>query len=516
LEQGRKTHTQIKGIDMLRLLIFVLIYSIAANQSVSAIAANKPNVLFISIDDLNDWIGCLGGHPQAKTPNIDKLAKRGTLFTRAYCPAPACLPSRAATLTGVAPFRSGCYVNSPTQTWQDILLPIAVPLPAHFRANGYEAAGAGKIYHHYQNHPDSWDDYWPSKNLQFPPTHRPTKNNLPTFELMPRSKNWYTAFNWGPLDKTVEQTGDWMSMKFVSQKLNEKRDKPFFLACGIYRPHVPWFVPRKFFDMFPLENIQLPPSKTDDYSDIPKGAPRRGPCIYYKVLDANKYHQQAVQAYLASVAYTDELVGRLLKNLDDSGHADNTIIVFWSDHGWHLGEKLTYRKFTLWEEACRVPMIIALPETLKQNFRQGINCARPVNLLDLYPTLLELCDIKPPRQHMDGRSLVPLLKHPKADWPHGSITSNGFRNDSLRTQRWRFTRYANGSLELYDHVKDPYEWKNLAGDNTYAETVKTLLEKLPQKHVPLAKTKPFDFQGFSRKYYKEFREKKLIERIKRD
>ena len=461
---------------------------VALGRARAADAPKRPNVLFIVIDDLNDWTGCLGGHPQAKTPNIDRLARRGTLFTRAYCSAPACLPSRAAALTGVAPYRSGCYVNSPTQTWQDILLPTAAPLPAHFRANGYETAGAGKIFHHYQNHPDSWDDFWPSKNLQFPPTHVPAKEYQPAFDRKPRPKNWYMAFNWGPLGKDVEETGDWMSMKFVSQKLRAKRDpsthsassgiasgsgqaKPFFLACGIYRPHVPWFVPRKFFEMFPLDKIQLPPRKADDYSDIPKSAPRRGPCVYYKVLDANGYHRQAVQAYLASIAYVDDLVGRLLKNLDDSGHADDTIVVLWSDHGWHLGEKLTYRKFTLWEEACRVPMIVALPKRMQRDYRQGVRCSRTVNLLDLYPTLVELCGVPKPRQRLDGHSLVPLLKNPAADWKHGSITSHGFKNDSLRTERWRLTRYADGSEELYDHDKDPYEWTNHAGEHAYGEIV---------------------------------------------
>lgn len=500
---------------MWRLLPIVLFCICSVAKVTAADPADRPNVLFIAIDDLNDWTGCLGGHPQAKTPNIDQLAERGTLFTRAYCAAPACLPSRAATMTGVAPYRSGCYENSPTQIWYDILLPIADPMPAYFRASGYETAGAGKIYHHYQNHPDSWDDFWPSKHLQFPPTHVPATEFQPTFEKMPRPKNWYMEFNWGPLDKQVEETGDWMSMKFVSQKLEEKHDKPFFLACGIYRPHVPWFVPRKYFDMFPIDEIQLPPRKDDDYNDIPKGAPRNGPCMYYKVLNANGYHKQAVQAYLASIAYTDDLVGRLLKNLERSGYADNTIIVFCADHGWHLGEKLTYRKFTLWEEACRVPLIIALPKSMQDGYRQGTPCRRTVNLLDLYPTLVELCGLEAPRQKLDGHSLVPLLKNPAADWEYPSITSHGFKNDSIRTERWRFTHYANDAEELYDHDVDPYEWKNLAGDPAYSEIIATLRRHLPQDPTPRVETEPFDF-NLVQKYYQEFRDKKLIERIRKD
>lgn len=495
---------------------YVLLACILTASVRAADSDPKPNILFIAIDDLNDWVGFLGGHPQARTPNIDRLAKRGTAFTRAYCPAPACLPSRAATMTGVAPYRSGCYVNASNQTWQTILLPKADTLPAHLRANGYETAGAGKIYHHYQNHPGSWDDFWPSKNLQFPPVHRPVRNNLPAFDKKPRSKNWYMEFNWGPIQKEVEQTGDWMSMKFVAQKLKAKHDKPFFLACGIYRPHVPWFVPKKYFDMFPIDQIKLPPRKLDDYNDIPKGAPRNGPGVYYKVLDANGYHKQAVRAYLASIAYADDIVGRLLKNLDDSGHADNTIVVLWGDHGWHLGEKLTYRKFTLWEEACRVPMIVKLPKSMQGKYQQGTRCSRPVNLLDLYPTLVDLCGVPKTRQSLDGHSLVSLLKDPKADWPHGSITSHGFKNDSLRTERWRFTRYANGAEELYDHDKDPYEWTNLAGDPIYEKTLVSLRNRLPQDPAPLVKTEPFNSGAHAKKYYQEFRDKKLIERIKRD
>ena len=496
----------------------------AGRRSLSRKSGGKPNVLFIVVDDLNDWAGCLGGHPQAKTPNIDRLARRGTLFTRAYCPAPACLPCRAATMTGVAPYRSGCYVNSPTQSWREILLPGAEPLPAHLRANGYVTAGAGKIYHHYQNHADSWDDYWPSKDLALLPPHEPAIADQPAFDKKPRPKRWYKDLTWGPLDKEVEATGDWMSMKFVSQKLHEKHDpsagsgqaKPFFLACGIYRPHVPWFVPRKYFDMFPLDEIQLPPKKADDYSDIPKGASRNGPCYYYNVIDANGYHRQTVQAYLASIAYADDLVGRLLRDLDASGHADNTIVVLWSDHGWHFGEKLTYRKFTLWEEACRVAMIIALPKSMRDDYHQGVNCSRTVNLIDLYPTLIELCGVKAPRQRLDGHSLVSLLKNPEADWEHGSITSDGFRNDSLRTERWRFTRYANGAEELYDHDTDPYEWTNLAGQPAYREISAALRGRLPRDPAPLVKTKYFDQRAHANKYYKEFREKKLIDRIKRD
>ncbi len=472
----------------------------------------KPNVLFISIDDLNDWVGCLNGHPQAKTPNIDRLAKEGVLFTRTYTAAPACLPSRAALMTSVAPHRSGCYVNNNDQQWQPILLPIATTLPEHFRNNGYYTSGAGKVFHHYQNHPDSWDDYYPSKRLQFPNYYWPDLKERPDFKKFPKFKHWYASFDWGPIDKEVEDTGDYHSVLFCKQELKKKGEKPFFLTCGIYSPHVPWYAPRKYFDMFPLDKIQLPPKKLDDYNDIPKGGvnnERR----YYGVIDQNGYHKQAVQGYLASIAYMDDLVGRMIAALDASEHADNTIVVFWSDHGWYLGEKLTYRKFTLWEESCRVPMIIRLPKSMRDQFKQGVSTERTTSLLDIYPTLLELCNLPQPKQDLSGNSLVPLLKNPEAEWNYPSLTTNGYKNHSIRTERWRYTRYSDGGEELYDHNNDPYEWDNLANDSGYVDVLERLRLSLPKENLLYVKTEPFNWKKQLSEALKEVKEKKLRGRI---
>lgn len=473
---------------------------------------NKPNVLFISVDDLNDWIGCLGANPQTKTPNIDKLASQGTLFTRAYCPVPACMGSRAATLTGIAPYNSGLYENS--QQWKEVLLPQTTTLPKHFMNNGYYTAGAGKIFHHYQNDPESWNDYYPSKKYQFPPFATPPKKDRPNFNKFERFDNWYDSFDWGPLDLNVQETGDYKSVKFIQNELNKKHSKPFFLTCGIYRPHLPWYVPRKYFDMFPLNDIQMPDINYNDYDDIPPGASRNGKCIYFKTIEENGYLKQTVQAYLASIAYMDEMIGILLNSLAKSAYADNTIVVFWSDHGWHLGEKLTFRKFTLWEEAARVPLIIRLPKSIKTKQIQGLQCDKTVSLLDLYPTLVSLCGLKPVTSHqLDGHDLIPLLKNPNEKWAYPAITTSGRMDSSVRTEKWTYISNKNGIGELYSRSNDPNEWINLAGLPAYQNIIEEMKKMLPQKYAPMAKTSRPDLAKYVLEAQKELKEKQLVERI---
>jgi arylsulfatase A-like enzyme len=508
-------------IAMKHSLLFLLLLSLlsaCSSKPTTAIPQEKYNVLFISIDDLNDWTGCLGGHPQAKTPYIDKLARQGTLFTRAYCPATACLPSRAATMTGVAPYTSGCYENQNNQQWQYILKPMADTLPGHMRANGYYAAGAGKIFHHYQNDPDSWDDYYPSKRLQFPRIHHPKKQDLTEFtgkEGVP--KWWYSEFKWGPLNMNEKNTGDNHSVQFVIDQLNQQKkgDKPFFLTCGIYRPHVPWFAPKKYFDMFPIDKIQLPPNNPNDFDDIPGGKAKRAPGTkYHEVVGRYSDHRAAVQAYLASIAYMDALVGRLMRALEKSGHADNTIVVFWSDHGWHMGEKDLYRKFTLWEESCRVPLILRLPKKLQDKYPQGVNCGRVVNLIDIFPTLNELCGLPQPRQKFDGNSLLPLLIEPTTPWDQVSISQYSRDNYSLRTEQYRYIRYTDGKEELYDHDNDPYEWNNLAELPAYAKIKAQLAARLPRESRPYQKTPLFDWKSYHREVIIKAEKEKAFDRVK--
>lgn len=427
-------------------------------------APKRPNVLFIAVDDLNDWASCLGGHPDAKTPHIDALAERGVLFTNAHCPAPLCNASRAALMTGIGPSTSGIYTND--QPWRKSPnLEDAVTLPQHFMAQGYTALGSGKIYHGRFPDPPSWDTYWPSKLVAMPPTPRREKNVF-------GNKGHFT---WGPLDEPNEEMGDWKVADWVIEQLGEEHDKPFFLACGIYRPHLPWEVPQKYFDMFPVDDITLPKVKEDDLDDVPEAGMKmaKPEGDHAKVTEHNEW-RNAVQAYLASMAFADDCVGRVIEALDKSAYRDSTVVVLWSDHGWHLGEKLHWRKFTLWEEATRNVLTFAAP-----GVEGGRRCGAPVNLLDVYPTLVALCGLEP-RESLEGKSLVPLLQDTETAWEEPTLTTHGYNNHSLRSRRWRYTRYPDGSEELYDHDNDPMEWNNLAADPAYDEIKKELSAFLPK------------------------------------
>jgi arylsulfatase A-like enzyme len=403
-----------------------------------ASTVEQPNVLFISVDDLNDWIEPLGGHPQAVTPNLDRLADEGVLFTNAYTVSPACNPSRTALLTGLHTTTTGMYSNY--QVWREVL-PDAVTLPKFFSLNGYWAAGAGKIFHNNMPDPQSWDDYFPSKEQHMPRYARPNPGstvNMPMFE------NMYGDFDWAPLDIPDEETGDYRSVEWVISQLQRDHEKPFFLAAGIYRPHVPWYVPQKYFDMFPIDDVQLPRVLANDLDDIGergRDIAYRGGNYHRQVVEAGQW-RNAVQGYLASTAYADALVGRLLAALDASPYADNTIVLLWSDHGWQLGEKEHWRKFALWENIARVVLMIRTPEglaALPQGTPAGARSNRIVSLVDLFPTLIELAGL-PQRPDLDGHSLVPLLEDPNAEWDYPAITTYDFSEYSIRTDRWRYIR----------------------------------------------------------------------------
>ena len=437
-----------------------------------------PNVLFISIDDLNDWIGVLGGHPQTKTPNLDRLAKRGALFTRAYTVSPSCNPSRTALMTGIPPYQSGVYDNN--QAWRPAM-PDAVTLPQHFQKSGYWAGGSGKVYHGVYPDPASWDAYWPSKTKQ-KPTDDPLPSNTPVNGIPATG-----GFDWAPLAVPDNEMGDARVADWVISQLQAKHDKPFFLACGLWRPHLPWYVPEKYFKAFPVETLQLPEVKEDDLADVPAAGVRMAEPDddHAKVIQHDQW-REAVQGYLAAVHFSDTMLGRVIDALDDSPYRDNTVIVLWSDHGWHLGEKSHWRKFTLWEEATHVPLMFVAPEGmpgLPQGTSAGTRCIRPVSLLDIYPTLLELCGLTP-KDDLAGVSLVPLLKDPQREWSRPALSTHGRLNHAVRSQRFRYIRYEDGSEELYDHSSDPMEWDNLAGDPNYRETIADLAKWLPAQNAP--------------------------------
>jgi arylsulfatase A-like enzyme len=426
--------------------------------------AARPNVLFIAVDDLNDWVGFLGGYADVKTPNIDRLAARGMMFARAYCSAPACNPSRASLLCGVAPSTSGVYHNN--QPWRKGL-PNAVTLPRYFMNNGYTVVGGGKIFH--GGFPDS--RAW---NESFHPPRDPQPPNRPVNGL-PRT----AQFDWGPVDEPDERMADYKIVDWAIEQLGRKREKPAFVAVGLHKPHLPWYVPRKYFDLYPLDTIKRPAAPADDLEDVPAvGRQMARPQADHRRVVDSKNWDKAVQGYLASIAFADAQIGRLIDALDKSPAADRTIVVLWGDHGWHLGEKQHWRKFALWEEATRVPLAIVAPGVTKP----GTRCERTVSLIDLYPTLVELCGL-PSKSGLEGRSLRPLLADPTMKWDRPVVTTHGRGNHAIRSERYRYIRYHDGGEELYDHQADPLEHKNLAGDPKLAAVKRRLARFLPAADV---------------------------------
>lgn len=459
------------------LLMIVWLFASALNSHATD---SKPNVLFISVDDLNDWIGCLGGHPQAKTPNFDRLAASGVLFTNAHCPAPACNPCRTAIMTGIAPNVSGMYENG--QKMREVL-PDAELLPKYFSRHGYWSSGSGKILHYFIDAP-SWDSYFPAKETEnpFPRTLYPDKRPV----NLPRGGPWqYVETDWGGLDATDEEFGgDWLVSKYVGEQLSREHEKPFFLACGLYRPHEPWFVPQKYFDKFPLNEIQLPPGyREDDLDDLPPAGKRRGPNRYFAHIREHGQWKQGIQGYLASISFADAMLGRVLDALEAGPNAGNTIVVLWSDHGWHLGEKQHWQKYTAWRACTRVPLMVRVPKNvpgLSEGTVKGAVCSKPVNLLSLFPTLTDLAGL-PRKSDNDGPSLLPLLKNSNAEWQHTSVTFLGDAGSyGMSTEDWRYLHYSNGDEELYDSVVDHYEWANLAAKPEHLEKLKELRALAPQ------------------------------------
>jgi len=465
---------------------FITACPISPVAAAEDVAANspRPNILFIAMDDLNDWAGCMGGHPQARTPHIDRLAESGMLFTNAHCAAPACNPSRTAIMTGLSPHTSGLYDNR--QKMREVL-PNAELLPKYFSRHGYWSAGSGKLLHYFID-ADSWDDYFPAKETEnpFPRTLYPESRPV----SLPRGGPWqYIETDWGPLDATDEEYGgDWLVSKWIGEQLSIPHERPFFLACGIYRPHEPWFVPKKYFDLFPLEEIQIPPGYlADDLDDLPPAGKQRGPNRYFDHILAHDQWKQGIQGYLASIAFADAMVGRVMEALEAGPNRDNTIVVLWSDHGWHLGEKQHWQKYTAWRVCSRVPLIVRVPAGitgLAEGTAAGSVCAESVNLLSLFPTLVELAGLPLVRSN-DGPSLVPLLANPQADWPHVSLTHlDAPENFGMSTRDWRYIHYANGDEELYDTHADRYEWHNLAALPEHRATLEGLRELAPKSFAP--------------------------------
>ena len=428
------------------------------------------NVLMISVDDLNGWIEPLAREIVAKTPALDRLAQMGVCFTKAYCAAPACGPSRAAVLTGLPPTTTGCYLNR--DKWTE-LVPDAVTLPRALKESSYWTAGFGKLFH-----ADARNDdvaAWVERDYRQP---SPQPDNMPLNGLQRRA-----SFDWGPIDVPVEAMDDHQQVNRAIATMRSPRQAPFFVACGIYRPHLPWYVPQPFFDLYPPAEIVLPTVLEHDLDDIPPFGRSLAQTGEHKaVVEAGQW-QDAVRAYLASISYADFEIGRLLDGLEASGKLDRTLIVLWSDHGWHLGPKNHWRKFALWEEATRSVLMFAGP-----GIAAGQLCHRTVSLLDIYPTLANYLEFPLPSEAIAGRSLLPLLSSPESDWPYPARSTFIRGNHSIRSEDYRYTRYSDGGEELYDHRVDPNEWVNLANQPELREVISELSTWLPQTEAPANST----------------------------
>lgn len=437
-------------------------------------ASPRPNVLFIAVDDLNHWVGYTGRNPQTKTPNIDRLSKLGVSFTHAYCAAPMCNPSRAALMSGLRPSTTACYQNS--DNWKEYIAE-GLGLAATFKKAGYYVAGAGKIYHSSTYYPGEWDDYFDEGGFGSEEDQEGGKGENRT-KGIDKVEGFYTTVTHDLKDSDLS---DWHIVSYCIDQLKKPHEKPFFLACGVHKPHLPWVVPLKYYEMFPVESIQLPPHQANDLADIPpEGVRIAKPDGDHKFIVEHDRWKAAIQSYLAAIAYTDMNVGRLLDALEQSAYAKNTIICFWGDHGWHLGEKEHWRKFTLWEEATRAPLVWIVPGVT----RPGTLCERTVDFMSIYPTLCELAGIPVPK-HVEGSSIRRLLADPQAAWDQPGLTTYGYMNHGVRSEAWRYIRYREGGEEFYDETKDPYEWTNRADSAEFERQKAELGKFMPAENAPV-------------------------------
>ncbi|TWU63203.1 sulfatase [Crateriforma conspicua] len=434
----------------------------------------NPDVLVIVVDDMNDWVSLLDPSAPIKTPHLKRLAKRGVLFTRAYCVSPACNPSRAATWTGLRPSTTGVYGNK--SDWRQAV-PSRRTIMQQFMAAGYDVRGAGKVFHHHLDgafHDGaSFHDFQPMRPQSYP---REKRNQADEYG----SRNT----DWGPWPPRESDAIDVHTADYCIDALRQPTDGgPQFLVCGIFKPHSPFFAPAEYFPAY--DNIGLPVRDPNDWNDLPDGAHsllQQKAWFWRGMMDLERrakgsYHD-FVQAYAACASFADAQIGRVLDALDQSPRRNNTIVVLWSDHGFHLGEKDHIEKFALWEKATHIPFIVVAPGVAVP----GGRCDRPVDMTVLYPTLLELCGV-PADARCDGNSVVPLLRDPQTRWDRPALMTYLPGNHAVRSQRWRYIRYADGSEELYDHNADPDEWINLAGEHRYAPVIKSHRRWIPESEA---------------------------------
>lgn len=449
---------------MRRFPVPILAICIFSAFAVSGFA--RPNVLMISIDDLNDWTGYLGGHPQVQTPHLDRLSKRGRNFANAHCAVPVCSPSRVSVMSGVSAATHGSYELGPA--YETIPALENVPcLQEYFQSQGYITLAGGKVLHHgFRGRLAKAIDRELHKRKGGP---RPKKQ-----------MNWPGgAWDWGAFPDSDGEMYDHQLAENAADALGEEFEKPFFMSVGLFRPHVPMFVPQKWFDLYDRDSLVLPDNPLSDLEDVPPNfvglkqiAPSHADVVKHDVW------RGMVHAYLASTSFVDACVGIVLDGLEQGPHKDNTIVVLWSDHGFHLGEKQHWAKRTLWEESTRVPFLISGP-----GIEPGEACQEPVSLLDIYPTLVDLCDL-PEVDHAEGLSLRPQLGDPGARRERPAVISSYFGNHAVRSRDWRYIQYADGAEELYDHRTDPDEYTNLAGNPDHEEVKRELQKWIPKNAAP--------------------------------
>lgn len=438
----------------------------------------KPDVLFIAIEDCAPFMGCYD-HPIVKTPNIDSLAERGVLFERAYCQAALCGPSRASISTGLRPHTTGVFGNS--TDWRRRIPKGMKAMPEFFRDNGYETVKCGKIHHHPRYFKDATPEAHEREDRMWHRQLRQKSKGIRRAGIRPKAPRpaWleddhYVArsLEWGPTGLNDTEQTDGAIAIAVAEALKQKRSKPLFMAVGFHSPHYSLRAPDKYFEMYRSEDMPLPENPPGDLDDVPHK---------YSVFNttddgwlSGNEKRQVLAAYYACISYVDTCVGILVEALKESGRIDNTIICLWGDHGMHMGEHYLYRKSTLFENAAGVPFMIIAPGVAKA----GAVCGRPVELIDMYPTLADLCGLRIP-DGLESISMKPLLRDPDRPWKKAAFTCQGSQNQSLRTQRWRYTEWGGPeNAELYDHRNDPGEFANLANDPRHKKIVKELSDLL--------------------------------------
>ncbi|WP_236973815.1 sulfatase [Membranihabitans maritimus] len=488
-------------------LLFLLLDIVVIFAQIPSVK-DQPNILIISVDDMKDWVGYLGGYEgKVFTPNIDKLAKEGVGFTNAHTAASVCCPSRYAMMLGKRPSTTGLYNNG---QWYKPELPNEIPMSQYFKQNGYYAAGAGKVFHHTpgNNPPCNWDDFqdqvfddtwnfaeWNPQKYFLTYGYRGEIEKFPPWKPLNGIYPIRSELDWGPIpNKEEKDYGDQKVVDYAQGFLANMYAKPFFLALGIYRPHLPWHVPQKYYDLYPLEDIIMPEIKENDLSDVPKIgvelALKRE--IDFIQIKEEKLWKKAIQAYLASISYADYLVGEIINELKQSIYNKNTVVVLWSDHGWHLGTKNHWHKQTLWEECTKIPFIIRAPNASGN----GQLCDKPVDMVNVFPTLAALANL-PAKKDIDGYDMTSLLEDPKSSWGYPAITEIGIGNVSVRSDKWRYILYNDGTEELYNSQSDPNEWTNLASNVKYMAVISKHRKWVPKSFAdPVAGKEKYYFDPY--------------------